>query len=230
VPSRDWRLRQVWHDLLFLHWPVPVALLRPRIPTALSVDEFDGRAWVAVTPFWMSNIGFRYWPGIPLATHFAELNVRTYVRLGDRPGVWFFSLDAASSLGVLGARWLYGLPYYRARIRHAADGDAITYSCARGTTARFEARYAPSGPVALTAPGSLEHWLTERYCLYAQANGGPVYRAEIHHEPWPLQPASATIQRNQMFQAAELAVGGSPALQHFSRRLEVIVWGRERVS
>lgn len=229
LPSRDWLLRQVWHDLLFLHWPVPAALLRPRIPAELSVDEYAGSAWVAVTPFWMSDIGFRYWPGIPLATRFPELNVRTYVRLGDRPGVWFFSLDAASSLGVLGARWLYGLPYRRARMRCAADGDAITYRSSRGSKARFEARYEPTGPVALTVPGSLEHWLTERYCLYAQTNGGPVYRAEIHHVPWPLQSASATIQRNEMLEAAELDVGGSPALAHFSRRLEVIVWGRERV-
>ena len=229
IPSRNWLLRQVWHDLLFLHWPVPAELLRKRIPSALSVDECDGSAWVAVTPFWMSDIGFRYWPGIPLASRFAELNVRTYVRLDDRPGVWFFSLDAASNLGVLGGRWLYGLPYHRAQMHHEAEGDAIRYRSTRGTEARFEARYGPTGPVTLSAPGSIEHWLTERYCLYAQAKGGPLYRAEIHHVPWPLQPASATIQRNEMLEAAQLDVGGLPALSHFSRRLEVIVWGREQV-
>ncbi len=228
VPSRRWLLRQVWNDLLFLHWPVAAGALRSRIPAALSIDEYDGSAWVAVTPFWMSDIGFRNWPGIPSASSFAELNVRTYVRLGDRSGVWFFSLDAASSLGVLGARWLYGLPYYRARMRHAIEGDAIAYASTRGE-ARFEARYGPTGPVRLSTPGTLEHWLTERYCLYAQANGGRLYRAEIHHVPWPLQPAAATIQRNEMLDAARLEVSGAPALLHFSRRLEVVVWGREPV-
>lgn len=230
VPSRDWLLRQVWHDLLFLHWPVPAATLRPQIPAALAVDEFDGSAWVAITPFWMSDIGFRTWPGIPLANRFAELNVRSYVRFNDRPGVWFFSLDAASSLGVLGARLLYGLPYYRARMQHAAEGDGIRYQSSRGMAAHFEARYGPVGPVSLSTAGSLEHWLTERYCLYAQTSGGPLYRAEIHHVPWPLQPATATIQRNEMFKAAGLSVTGSPSRLHFSRRLEVIVWGRERVT
>jgi len=230
LPSRDWLLRQVWHDLLFLHWPIEAALLRPWIPGALAIDEFSGSAWVAVTPFWMSGIGFRKWPGVPLASRFAELNVRTYVRLADRPGVWFFSLDAASRLGVFGARLLYGLPYRTARMWHRALGEEILYRSERGPRAGFEARYGPTGPAAYSNPGSLEHWLTERYCLYAPGDGSRLRRAEIHHAPWPLQPAAATITRNDMLKAASLGVAGPPTLLHFSRRLEVVIWPAERVT
>ena len=230
LPSRDWLLRQIWHDLLFLHWPVPAAALRPRIPGALSIDEFSGSAWVAVTPFWMSDVGFRHWPGVPLAAQFAELNVRTYVSFEGRPGVWFFSLDAASNLGVIGARLLYGLPYLHARMQHGTEGEEIWYRAERNPETRFEGRYGPSGPVNLSRPGSLEHFLTERYCLYVGGAQGALYRADIHHVPWPLQPATARIQRNDMLTAAGIAVEGSPALQHFSRLLEVIVWSRERVT
>lgn len=229
VPDRPWLLRQTWHDLLFLHWPIPVAELRPQVPQPLEIDEHLGSAWVAVTPFWMSGIGVRNWPVFPIAARFDELNVRTYVRLGDRPGVWFFSLDAGSVLGVLGARFLYGLPYQYARMRHESSGEDVVYQSERSPSVGFAARYSPSGPVSRNAPGSTEHWLTERYCLYVR-RGSSLHRAEIHHAPWPLQTAQAVLSRNDMLRVNRLTVQQPPALLHFSRRLDVVVWSPERVA
>jgi uncharacterized protein YqjF (DUF2071 family) len=229
LSSRSWLLRQTWHDLLFLHWPLPAAALRPLVPAPLSIDEFAGTAWAAVTPFWMSDIAIRNWPALPLLSRFDELNVRTYVRLADRPGVWFFSLDAGRCLGVWGARLLYGLPYVHARMHHRHDAEEIAYRSERKQGAGFVARYGPVGPITPSRPGSLEHWLTERYCLYAPRASGGLYRADIHHVPWPLQPASVTIHRNDMLGVHRIPIDRAPSLVHFSRKLEVIVWPRERV-
>jgi uncharacterized protein YqjF (DUF2071 family) len=222
-------LRQVWHDLLFAHWPVPAATLRPLLPAGLTLQEFGGSAWVAVTPFWMSGIAFRGFPPLPGVSRFDELNVRTYVIREDRPGVWFFSLDAGNRLAVLVARRLYGLPYVSARMWHRAEGDAVVYHAQRADGAGFDARYGPIGPPAPSVPGSLEHWLTERYCLYAPGREGGLYRAEIHHAPWSLQTAQAGFSRNQLAHASGIHLDGEPALLHFSRRLEVLIWSRERL-
>ena len=228
VPQRPWLLRQTWHDLLFLHWPVPVGELRPLVPEQLAVEEYGGSGWVAVTPFWMSGIGIREWPRLPVGSQFDELNVRTYVRLGDRPGVWFFSLDAGSRLGVMAARFLYGLPYVYARMQHRRQGEEILYRSERSSRTGFAARYGPVGPVAGAQAGTLEHWLTERYCLYVRRGTG-LYRADIHHGPWPLQPARAALERNDMLGANHVAIHDAPALVHFSRKLDVVVWSPERV-
>lgn len=177
----------------------------------------------------MSDIGVRAWPKLPFLSRFDELNVRTYVRFADRPGVWFFSLDAGRRLGVWGGRWLYRLPYVHARMRHCRQAEEIAYQSERKLGAGFAARYGPIGPVTPSRPGSIEHWLTERYCLYAQKGSGALFRADIHHAPWPLQPAAVTIQRNDMLGVHGIELNGAPALMHFSRRLEVIVWARERV-
>jgi len=230
IPSRPWALRQTWHDLLFAHWTVPADALRPLIPPALTLQEFSGTAWLAMTPFWMSGIGFRGLPAMPGVSRFDELNVRTYVTFADRPGVWFFSLDAGNRLAVRTARWLYGLPYVSARMWHHAEGDELVYHSERADGTRFDARYGPVGPVVTNRAGSAEYWLTERYCLYAQGSSGRLYRAEIHHEPWSLQPAQAAISRNDLPRVHGIELGGPPALLHFSRRLEVVVWPRQRLS
>lgn len=229
LPERSWALQQVWNDLLFLHWPVPANSLRPLIPAPLDVQEFSGTAWLAVTPFWMSGVGFANRP-FPLGlSRFPELNVRTYVRFEDRPGVWFFSLDAGSRLGVLGGRWLYGLPYVYARMRRERQGDQVTYDSMRPAGVGFAARYGPAAPPEPSLPGSLEHWLTERYCLYTVRGRERLYRAEIHHRPWPLQRAAAELSRNDMAGIHGIRADGPPALLHFSRELEVIVWSLERI-
>jgi uncharacterized protein YqjF (DUF2071 family) len=234
MPRTPWVMRQRWEDLLFAHWTCSRETLRALIPAPLEIDTFESDAWLGVVPFRMSGVGLRGLPGLPGARAFAELNVRTYVRHGDKPGVWFFSLDAASPLAVSMARAWFHLPYYRAEMHVSASGEAVRYSSGRthagAPDAAFDARYGPTGPVALAAPGSLEHWLTERYCLYAGARDGRLWRGEIHHAPWPLQPAHAQISLNTMSQAARIELSTAPPLLHFARRLDVRLWAPSRLT
>jgi hypothetical protein len=224
VPRRPWIGRQTWNDLAFLHWPVCRTRLRSLVPPALEIDEFDGSAWIAITPFWMSGVELRGWPAVPGTSTFPELNVRTYVTWADRPGVWFFSLDAGSRLAVYAARAVYHLPYFHAKMSTRENGGQVEYRSDRRSGVGFHATYQPTSPVFRAAAGTLEHWLTERYCLYARSGSGGLYRAEIHHEPWPLQPASVRLIRNDMLAVHSLPASDAPPLVHFAQRLDVVVW------
>jgi uncharacterized protein len=222
-----------WHDLLFAHWRVPAETLRPLVPERLAIDTFDGTAWIGVVPFRMTGVRLRGTPALPGPGAFAELNVRTYVTDGARPGVWFFSLDAASRVAVRAARRWFRLPYFDAEMGCTAEGDDLVYRSRRthrgAHAAAFAARYGPSGLAFTAAPGSLDHWLTERYCLYAAAEGGAMLRGEIHHAPWPLQPALAAIDANTMAAAAGVTLPASCPHLLFARRLDVVGWAPERV-
>jgi uncharacterized protein YqjF (DUF2071 family) len=225
LPARPWVSRQTWRDLLFAHWPVPAEVVRPLIPAGLEVDVHGGTSWVGVVPFLITGAAPRALPDLPVLSAFPELNVRLYVRRDDRPGVWFLSLDADSALAVWGARRFYHLPYFRARMSIREQDGAFHYSSERRslTPARFTGRYRPTGPVSPSAPGTLEHFLTERYCLYAQAPHGRLERTEVHHLPWPLQPASGELSCAELLAPHGLEVSGPPLL-HFARCLEVAVW------
>jgi uncharacterized protein YqjF (DUF2071 family) len=224
---------QSWHDLLFAHWPVPAEALRPKLPAALTLDTFEGRAFVGVVPFRMSGVRLRWLPPLPGASAFPELNVRTYVIHEERPGVYFFSLDAASGLAVAVARTWFHLPYFRARMSCAAQDGGIRYASARthrgAPAAALRARYRPLGDAAPAAPGTLAQWLTERYCLYSVDGRGRAWRGEIHHAPWPLQPAEAEFESNRMAEPLGLTLSGAPLL-HFARRLDVVAWPPQRVA
>jgi uncharacterized protein YqjF (DUF2071 family) len=234
LPRGPWVMAQRWNELLFIHRPAKVDAVRALVPPALTLDLHDGTAWISVTPFYLSHLRPRGVPTLPLISEFPELNVRTYVTYGGKAGVYFFSLDAGSALAVYAARALYHLPYFRASmsVREARDGT-IHYQSHRthraAPPAEFSARYRPSGAVTHSKAGSLDHWLTERYCLYALDNARRVHRAEIHHHPWPLQPAELEIERDTMAVAAGLPLAGEPARVSFSRRLDVVVWAPERV-
>jgi len=150
------------------------------------------------------------------------------VRVADRPGVFFFSLDASNPLAVAGARALYSLPYHHARFTVTGDGDRVTYRCRRtdrrSPRAEFDARYHPSGPVTTAPPGTLTHWLTERYCLYAVTRHVGLRIAEIHHRPWPLQPAEAEIRTNTMIAGTGIDLPPTAPIVHFAEHLDVHVW------
>jgi uncharacterized protein YqjF (DUF2071 family) len=218
-----------WHDLLFAHWPVSVGALRSLIPAKLAIDCFDGVAWLGVVPFRMSHIRPRLLPAVPWLSAFLELNVRTYVILDGKPGVWFFSLDAANPVAVRGARRCFHLPYYDASmvLRNAADGW-LTYRSLRthsnSPPAEFGGRYRPTDIAFLAPRGSLDAWLTDRYCLYAADPAGRVYRGDIDHAPWPLQPAEAEIDVNNMTAQIGLTLPDTKPLLHFARRLDVVAW------
>ena len=209
---------QRWHDLLFAHWRCDLADLRPLIPAALEIDTCDGSPWISVIPFYMSGVRVRGTPPVPTAHAFQELNVRTYVTLDGRPGIWFFSLDAASSLAVIGARVGISLPYFRATMRMSRQNGGIRYESRRwsiaGSPASFDGEYRGLGSPAPPAPGSLDHFLTERYSLYS-SDGQRLWRGDIHHPRWQLEPAEARIDVNSMIAAAGLgAPNGTPLLQY----------------
>lgn len=233
LPGRPWDMTMSWLDLLFAHWAFEPARIRSLVPEPLELDTWEDRAWVSVVPFRMESVGPRRLAGLPARLpgprSFAELNVRTYVRYRDKPGVWFFGLDAASRLGVWGARKFFHLPYFNADMRTARRDGWVEYRSRRRDLRTgpgvFEGRYRPVGRRLETRPDSLEHWLTERYCLYAMEPGRRVRRGEIHHPPWPLFAADAEIEVNSVTEAhgIDLDLGDGPLL-HFVHRIDVVGW------
>ena len=233
VPDRPWIQGQTWENLLFAHWRVDEALLRTVVPPQLPIDTFDGSAWVGVTPFRVSGFRLRGTLPVPRLSTFLELNVRTYVTVEDKPGIYFFSLDAESSFAVEAARRTYQLPYYRARMRAEWTADWLEYSSARREGSSrphvFRGRYRPSGRLRAPRDGTLEHFLTERYCLYTLDERHDVARADIHHAPWPLSDAVAEIDENSMAPDG-IELGDDAPLLHYSERQDVVIWPLERVS
>lgn len=231
LPHGAWLMYQSWHDLLFIHWRVAAAQLAAQLPASLRLDTFAGQAWIAVVPFWMSSVRPRWLPAVPPLSRFLELNVRTYVTThkGDKPGVFFFSLEASNRLAVQIARNLFHLPYMDARM----TWDGTHYTSQRthwgAPPAHFRARYAPTGMATTTVAGTLEHWLTERYCLYTTDRQGTLLRGNIHHLAWPLQPAQLALEENSMLAPYGIHVSDEAPLLHFARRLDVLVWALEPV-
>jgi uncharacterized protein YqjF (DUF2071 family) len=230
VPGSPWLMTQSWHNLLFAHWPVDAALLRSRMPPGLPLDLYDGHAWIGVVPFRMTNVGPRLLPALPWVSEFAELNVRTYVTVGGKPGVYFFSLDAESALAVAAARSLLHLPYFTAQMQVHCEARRVDYSSRRvgdGGPAELVARYEPTGPTFHAEPGTLDHFLTERYCLYNVDARFRAYRLEIHHPPWTLQRAEATFAVNTMTEAAGVRLPAISPVLHFSPRQDTLAWAPE---
>jgi uncharacterized protein len=226
MPDGPWVMTQTWHDLLFAHWPVKVDELREKVPGQFELDLFDGQGWLGVIPFHMTNVAPRGVPSLPWISEFPELNVRTYVRVGDRPGIYFFSLDAGSALAVQTARTLLNLPYHSASITVRSTADAIAYESHREGSfdASLITTYRPVGASSEAVIGTLEHFLIERYCLYNLDHRGAPYRLDIHHPPWRLQSAEARFTRNTMATAAGLSLSHIDPLLHFSKRQDMVAW------
>jgi uncharacterized protein len=233
LPQRPWVMGQRWSQLLFAHWAVAPDVLRPLIPAGLELDRYDGRAWIGVVPFRMSNVRARGLAPIPGTGTFLELNVRTYVTHGNKPGVWFFSLDASNALAVWGARRFFSLPYFNARMRLEALGSAIQYESRRvhrgASSADLVARYNPISAPYTSQPGTLLYFLTERYCLYTADAQGRLYRGDIHHLPWSLQDAEAEIDVNTMAKAAGVILPDEPPLLHYADSIDVLAWYLEKI-
>jgi Uncharacterized conserved protein len=227
-------MAQRWNDLLFAHWPVAVEQIASLLPPGLAVDSFDGYAWVGVVPFWMDQVRTRTIGEstivVPSTGQFCELNLRTYVRSNATglAGVYFFSLDAASALAVFGARTIFHLPYFLASMKRQIGSDGvIEYESKRLLTrrsVRFKARYRGLAKVAApSVAGSLEHFLTERYCLFT-THRGRVLVGDIHHLPWPLERAEAEIELNELPAAHGITLPDRGPVLHFARELHVYIW------
>ena len=222
-------MHQTWGKLLFMHWRISEESLRPLIPERLTIDTFDGSAWIAVTPFTMWDIRAfpPYLPPVPGLDRMHELNVRTYVHLDNVPGVWFFSLDANSSVAVLTARTFFHLPYFNAEMSLEQDKETIVYASSRtedaAPSAEFAATWKTGETLPFSHPGSLEFFLTERYCLYS-AHKQKLYRCRIFHPPWPLRKASLSSFASTMIESHGLPTPEGEPLLHYAEELSVDIW------
>ena len=233
MPSGPWLMTQTWNDLLFAHWRVDPQMLRERVPASFELDLFDGEAWIGVVPFHMTNVAPRLVPALPWISAFPELNVRTYVTVDRKPGVFFFSLDAGNSVAVGAAKTLLNLPYFTAKmdVRIGDDGKA-QYESRRSSQpgAEFSAWYRGLGNPHVPVAGTLEYFLTERYCLYAVDRTYHAYRLEVHHPSWALERGEGEITLNTMTQASGIRLPAIAPLLHFSKRQDAVCWAPERVS
>jgi uncharacterized protein YqjF (DUF2071 family) len=222
-------MHQDWGKLLFMHWRIPVESLRPLIPERLTIDTFDGSAWIGVTPFTMWDIRAfpPYLPPVPGLSSMHELNVRTYVHLDGVPGVWFFSLDANSSVAVITARTFFHLPYFNAEMELEERGKTIVYSSSRtegdAPAAKFNATWKKGETLPYSHPGSLEFFLTERYCLYS-ARKQKLYRCRIFHQLWPLQKAELSALNSTMIESHGLLTPKDEPLLHYAEEVNVDIW------
>ena len=234
VPSRPWIMTQTWHNVLFAHWPCPPDILRTLLPDVLAIDTFDGSAWVGIVAFRMTGIRLRGFPVVPIVDRFPEINVRTYVTLNDRPGVYFLSLDADNPLATAIAKPWFRLAYRNARIGFEMVGDKIKFESVRteggAPAAKFEATYRPASAARTFTAGSLENWLTERYCYYAPDRRGHLYCGEVHHAQWPLQQAQADIGANSMALSHGIYLPDSAPLLHYAHYMKALIWNVRRVT
>lgn len=229
-PARRPIMHQNWGKLLFMHWRIEERLLRPLIPESLTIDNYDGSAWIGIIPFTMWGIRASLLPPLPGTSAFHELNVRTYVHRNSAPGVWFFSLDAANRLAVWAARRFYNLPYFNAHMSLDQTGNKIRYSSTRfdkrGAPAELHTTWAIGEALSRSKPGSLEFFLTERYCLYSEHNRR-LYRARIHHEPWPLQSATLLSLNATMIESQGLPTPKGDPLLLYAEEISVDIWPLE---
>ena len=234
LPTGPWRMTQRWNDLLFAHWPIAPAAMASLLPAGLEVDTFDDYAWAGVVPFRMDRVRIRAFGAqsisIPGTGKFCELNLRTYVRsrVTGLRGVYFFSLDAASALAVFGARTIFHLPYFLASMQEQREsGGTIRYRSKRllsNQHVEFWAKYRSLDPtLPPNSPDSLEHFLTERYCLFT-SHLGRILAGDIHHLPWTLESAEAEIARNDLPAAHGIVLPRRAPVLFFARQLQVYIW------
>ena len=233
VPDRSWASYQSWDNLLTCHWPVDVAVLRPKVPAELEIDTYDGQAWIALIPMFMGTIRLRDLGGIPTESHFPELNFRTYVRYGGRSGVYFFHVYASALLVDLGARMFFHTPYAPAIVdfNQASDGG-FTFKSHRLLPPQqtFEAEYRPKGTPSPAPPGSLLEFQAERYSGFAKTETGAIVRGDLIHDPWLLQEVDFEVQQNTVLQAAGFDLPMSPAMAHYAPGVDVVLWTFEDVT
>ncbi|GAC1398595.1 MAG: DUF2071 domain-containing protein [Ktedonobacteraceae bacterium] len=232
ISTGPWVMSQLWLELLFAHWPIKPDPIRLLIPSAFTIDTFEGEAWIGVVPFRMRDIHPRGLPSVQGLSHFPELNVRTYVTMHGKPGVYFFSLDAGNPIAVALARSVFHLPYFNARMRCEQKGSTISYTSHRthrkAPSAEYVAHYRPIAPVEYAKPKTLAHWLTERYSLYTTFRNC-LYRGEIHHFQWPLQAAELEVEQDTMVLSHGLHLPDTAPLLHYSQRQEVLIWPLHRI-
>lgn len=219
-------MEQVWEDLLFLHWPIPEEVIRPLVPPSLEIDTFEGKAWIGITPFRLTGLRLLSLPPIPGFSAFNEINVRTYVLHGGKPGIWFFSLDASRILPAIGARVFFGLPYFSADIEFEKSDGQFRFDMKRDLApeAHFRARWGRGTRLRDPDADSLAFFLVERYALFTEA-GGMLSMTRAYHHPWILDEAMLVSVASTLIPALGLPEPIAQPLAHFSTApVTVQVW------
>ena len=226
IPNIPWVMRQTWSDLLFAHYPISYDVLRKLVPKELPLDAYNGTYYIGVVPFQMSSVRFRGLPPVPGTDRFPELNVRTYVTLDGKPGIYFFSLEAANLPAVKGARTFFHLPYWHAHMKLVEKDEAVAFESIRkkNKDAKLACSYRPTSEPFQAEKGSLEEWMVERYCLYTLNRSGVPLRCEILHEPWTLQKAEARFYEHTILSAQGIDISLDAPILHFSKKIEVRAW------
>lgn len=232
MDRNHWIMHQEWNDLIFMHWPVPAEVLRPFIPPAFTIDEYDDSAWIAIVPFRMQNIRFRTLPSLPFGNQLLELNVRTYVTFNGEPGGYFITLDANHPLGVFLARTLFGLPYVHAKMRMDQTEAGYQFTSRRihkgYPASHFHANFHTVSESIHAQPGSLLYWLTERYALWLVRGRSKIYKGPILHKNWRLQKAEADIHVNQLVNFLPPSLFATKPITYFSKSLHTKIFPFER--
>ncbi|PLR95317.1 YqjF family protein [Bacillus sp. T33-2] len=227
LPNLPWVMTQRWDNVLFLHWPVPAEALINKIPDSLELDLYNGTAWIGIVPFHVKGMRLRAMPPVPMLSSFLELNVRTYVKYKSRTGVYFFSMDADSRLAVMGAKATYNLPYMNAKMSIGREDGLVKFFSKRQQEGQpdesFDCHYKPVSSIYFSGEGSLDEWLTERYCLWTE-NGKKLIRTDIHHKKWRLQKAEAHIRDNTMARFLPPSILKTEPLIHYSLTQQALFW------
>lgn len=226
LPHLPWTMKQTWNDLLFAHYPIKLEVLRRLVPDVLAIDSFNDMGWIGVVPFHMTGIRLRGLPPLPGTNRFPELNVRTYVTIDGKPGIYFFSLDATNLLAIKTAKTFYHLPYLYADIVVKQNGPTIEYESRRlsDDNSKLLCSYWPISEPFHAAKGTFDEWMSERYCSYTLNKRGVPLRCDILHQPWMLQHAEAEISHNTMLSSQGIQVESAQPILHFSKKIEVRMW------
>ncbi|NMD69298.1 DUF2071 domain-containing protein [Bacillus sp. DNRA2] len=233
IPSKNWIMRQTWSHLIFAHYPIPAELLRPYIPSSLIIDTYNGTAWLSIVAFQMEGIYFRGLRGLSVTPKFPEINVRTYVQFNGKPGVYFLSLDVGdwASL-IIASRW-YHLPYQPAQVSFIKEKQSFKVRSSRRGTLKhpieFYGAFEPLSDVYFPEKETLDHWATERYCLFSTDKRANLYCGEIHHIAWPIQKVKTEITKNSLFTPFQLQPSESEPIVHYAKGLDTLFWNIKRL-
>ncbi|KAB2334776.1 DUF2071 domain-containing protein [Cytobacillus depressus] len=233
LPSKHWIMRQTWSNLFFTHWPIAPEILRPYIPQSLQIDTFNRYAWVGIILFVMEGIyprGLNYKSILP---SFPEINVRTYVQCDDKPGIYFLSIDVGDWASYTIAKRWFRLPYFSSHVSFQKEDQTFQFGSKRkgnsNSPITFNGKYIPLPKIFYPKKGTLDHWLTERYCLYSKDQRGNLYCGEIHHRPWPLQYAESEIHMNTLLSPFNIDLNEVKPISHYSKGVDSLIWNIKKV-
>ncbi|HEU5317553.1 MAG TPA: DUF2071 domain-containing protein [Chloroflexota bacterium] len=233
-------MHQKWRELLFLHWEVPPAALKAQLPRGLDLDLWEGRAFVGLIPFVVTETRARFLPPLPGLSSYYEINTRTYVKCGDESdgesGVWFFALDASNVGVTAGARATFQLPYYpcTAQRRHSpSDGEIVQYRSARlspgPTPGALEVEYRVHEPIGAAPPGSIDHYFIERYTLFTVMRPMGLMVGQVRHHPYPLHRVELLrLDCETLARSLKLPPPGGDVHAHYSSGVDVEILAPRR--